>query len=981
MNAIMRRAFSRFSLRLVFTAVVVTLLTMTAGVTWFLTFRNGQISIRELADQMGRQGMANIRQHVKSYLTDPALINDINSFAFSHEESESLSFQRMAERFTAEIGKFDSITSVGYANEQGESIAIGRQIIGVPLAMGVSGKETDYYLQAYSLDKHGRAARRFYLSTEPYDPRRRPWYQVAAATGAPAWSPVYLMATGDAGIDAVSPVFFPDGRLRGVLDTTLTLSGIGRFLKSIRVTPHSEAFITDRKGMIVASSTIANPYTTKGDHLERLVAAESDDPVVRFAALTMAAQLGAGDEIRAERQFSFRIGRHRQILHVAPFQDAPGIDWLLAEVVPESDFAQHIYDDMRGTAIVVAVFLLLSAFIALLLARRVTAPLELLNTMARSVAAGDLARSIHVDGTDEVSQLAVSFNLMAAELRKSFASLAESEARYRAFVADNAAGIFRFEAQKPMPLSLTEEDQVDWLYGNLVMAEHNEAARDMLGFGPETHLVGEGPGVWLPRSDSASIDFIRAMIRTSFQVVNAESRRGEGTATRWFLSSISGVLESGSLVRIWCVIRDITDRKEAEEALRGSEIRYRAIFHRSAVSLWEVDTSELHSALEHIRDAGQDLAGYIQAHPEFIARALHMAKVVDVNETTLRLFEAKSREELLGPLDATFDPSSFAVLAPTVMANAGQGKQHEVETTVMTRTGRRLNVIMHFHVPAAHDRLATMLVSVIDITKRTQAEQERTRLEEQLRQAQKMETVGRLAGGISHDINNLLTPILGYSELLMDDATPGKKDAAVIILGAAQRIRELTHKLLAFSRKQRLAKSVTDLRGVVGDFQVFLRRTIKNTVEIRVEAPRELGLVTVDVGQVEQVLMNLAINAQDAMPGGGVLTFTLGAVVLDEDWARRHPGLSAGDYVSLAVSDTGTGMDEATRERIFEPFFTTKEAGKGTGLGLSTVYGIVAQHSGHIQVDSEPGWGTVFTIYFPRFKGAAFQASRAVAEA
>ncbi len=306
---------------------------------------------------------------------------------------------------------------------------------------------------------------------------------------------------------------------------------------------------------------------------------------------------------------------------------------------------------------------------------------------------------------------------------------------------------------------------------------------------------------------------------------------------------------------------------------------------------------------------------------------------------------------------------------PEAIARAESGKQHDVETTVRSRTGRRLNVIMHFDVPAVHDALSSTLVSVVDITKRTQAEEERSRLEEELRQAQKMEIVGRLAGGISHDISNLLTPILGYSELLQSGAEQVRQDAAEVILGAARRIRDLTHKLLAFSRKQRLTKSVADLRVVVRDFQMLLRRTIANTVEIRVECPEELGLVTVDVGQVEQVLMNLAVNAQDAMPGGGALTFALRDAVIDEEWTRGHPEMTAGEYVCLTVSDTGTGMDEATRRRIFEPFFTTKETGKGTGLGLSTVYGIVRQHGGLITVDSEPGWGTVFTIYFPRMSG------------
>ncbi len=968
MTTIVRRAFSHSSLRIVITATIVILLTLTAGVTWFFTFRNGQVSIRELASQLGRQSMANIRQHLETYVSTASMINDLNSFAFGLGDVTDVSTDRLARRFRAEIDRFENVTSVGYSDEQRESVAVGRGIMGFPLAIALSGQGTGYYFDAYALDERGSRGELFYHSQQTYDPRMRPWYQDAARARAATWSEVYLMTSGDAGIDAVKPLYASNGQLRGVLDVTLTLTAMGTFLKSIRVTEHSEAFILDRSGMLVAASTVASPFATNGPRLERLLASASDDPVVRTGARKIARELRTGDTMGAARQLSLDIGHQRQIMYVSPFRGGPGLDWLIAEVVPESDFAQHIYDDMRSTAILVAVFLLLSVFVALLLARRVTAPLVLLNGMARSLAAGDLSRTIQLEGTDEIGQLAASFNVMAAALRRSFASLAESEARYRAFVADNAAGIFRFEARAPMPLSISEDDQVEWFYRHFVLAECNEAAVRMLGRRSEQDILGADPGVWLPRADPASIDSLHAMIRASFQIASSESSRSDSKGkVRWLLNSVSGVVDSGALIRIWGVMRDISDRKEAEEALRRSEIRYRAIFHRSAVSLWEVDTSRLRTALSVLHDQGhQDLAGYIDAHPEFVARALHLATVVDVNETTVRLFEAKSREELLGPLDVTFDPAALAGFVPEAIARAEHGKQHDIETTVLSRTGRRLNVIMHFYVPADNDRLSTTLVSVVDITKRTQAEEERARLEEQLRQAQKMESVGRLAGGISHDINNLLTPILGYSELLQGDGEGAKQEAGLVILGAARRIRDLTHKLLAFSRMQRLAKSVVDLRVVVRDFQVFLRRTIATTVEIRVECAEDVGLVTVDVGQVEQVLMNLAINAQDAMPAGGVLTFSLQTAVLDEEWTRSRPGAKAGDYVSLTVSDTGTGMDEATRKRVFEPFFTTKEMGKGTGLGLSTVYGIVNQHDGYIDVDSEPGWGTVFTIYFPR---------------
>jgi two-component system, cell cycle sensor histidine kinase and response regulator CckA len=346
---------------------------------------------------------------------------------------------------------------------------------------------------------------------------------------------------------------------------------------------------------------------------------------------------------------------------------------------------------------------------------------------------------------------------------------------------------------------------------------------------------------------------------------------------------------------------------------------------------------------------------------------LRMIRIVDVNETTVRLFEAGSREELLGPLSIAFDPSALSSLVPAAIANAESGRQHDIETKVMTRTGKALTVIIHFYIPGDNDALRNMLVSVVDITKRTQAEAERAVLQEQLRQAQKVETIGRLAGGIAHDINNLLTPILGGCELLlMDPALDGQKDAAEQVLGAARRIGELTHKLLTFSRKQQLSTQIVNLGAVVSEFQKLLRRTIRGDIDIRVVDLDDTGLVRVDVGQIEQVLMNLAVNAQDAMPAGGALTIDLRNATLDEAAARAHPGVKPGNYVVLSVTDTGTGIDEADREHLFEPFFTTKDVGRGTGLGLSTVYGIVKQHGGSISVDSEPGWGTAFRIFLPR---------------
>jgi signal transduction histidine kinase/ActR/RegA family two-component response regulator len=255
-----------------------------------------------------------------------------------------------------------------------------------------------------------------------------------------------------------------------------------------------------------------------------------------------------------------------------------------------------------------------------------------------------------------------------------------------------------------------------------------------------------------------------------------------------------------------------------------------------------------------------------------------------------------------------------------------------------------------------------------DITERKLAEQERLALQEQVRQSQKMEAIGLLAGGIAHDFNNILTVISGSTQLAMMDLEEGDPLRANLeeIKKASDRAADLTRQLLAFSRKQILEMKVLDLNEVLQRLNKMLRRVIGEDTGLEMIASEPLGKVRVDPGQMEQVIMNLVVNARDAMPGGGKLILETANAELDEGYARMHIGVKPGSYVMLSVNDTGAGMTQEVKERIFEPFFTTKEMGKGTGLGLSTVYGIVKQSGGNIWVYSEPGKGTTFKIYLPR---------------
>jgi two-component system cell cycle sensor histidine kinase/response regulator CckA len=259
---------------------------------------------------------------------------------------------------------------------------------------------------------------------------------------------------------------------------------------------------------------------------------------------------------------------------------------------------------------------------------------------------------------------------------------------------------------------------------------------------------------------------------------------------------------------------------------------------------------------------------------------------------------------------------------------------------------------------------------------------ERKRLEEQFRQSQKMEAVGRLSGGVAHDFNNLLGVIIGYGEVVQEGTAADSPLRTCVeeMLKAGHRAASLTRQLLAFSRQQVLDPRVLDLNAVVKDMEKMLKRLISEDIHFRTDLDSGLARIKADQGQIEQVVMNLVVNARDAMPNGGKMEITTRNFHMDDNFVRRYPyPVQVGDYVLLTVADTGIGMDATTRSRVFEPFFTTKEKGKGTGLGLSTVYGVIKQSGGYIEVTSEPGAGAIFKIYLPKVEDA-LDAQKQIAE-
>ena len=381
--------------------------------------------------------------------------------------------------------------------------------------------------------------------------------------------------------------------------------------------------------------------------------------------------------------------------------------------------------------------------------------------------------------------------------------------------------------------------------------------------------------------------------------------------------------------------REVAERKRAEAALRLSEEKFAKAFHTSPDAI----------NINRLADGT-----YVAVNRSFAAiTGYSEAEVLGKTSSELSIWNSREdRERLVAELR---DKGEVANLEAIFRLKDGTVRTGLMSATLIEIDGER-------HI----------LSITRDITARRLAEEERARLQVQLTQAQKMESVGRLAGGVAHDFNNMLGVILGHAELALEQLPP---DGALYsdleeIRKAAQRSADLTRQLLAFARKQAIAPRVLDLNATIESMVKMLRRLIGEDVDLAWLPAADLWRVRLDPGQVDQILANLCVNARDAIAGVGKVTLETGNVVFDEDYCAQHVGFTPGEFVMIAVSDNGCGMDSETMSRLFEPFFTTKNLGQGTGLGLATVYGVVKQNHGLINVYSEPGVGTTFRIYLPR---------------
>jgi len=525
------------------------------------------------------------------------------------------------------------------------------------------------------------------------------------------------------------------------------------------------------------------------------------------------------------------------------------------------------------------------------------------------------------------------------ELVASERALRQSEERYRDFLAQTSEGIWRLELSQPMPPDLSEEEQLEYFYRYGSLAECSDAFAHMYGLAAASVLVGARLDEILPRSEPRNKKHLRTFVRRGYSLADANSSEKDLQGRRrFFVNTLTGIVEAGHLVRLWGTKRDVTEHEEAEQAMRASEERYRELFQDSQDTIF-ITTPE--------------------------------GRIIDINPAGLELLGFEGKEDLLqvNIAEELYQDPEDRLRVLDLMAKQGFCRDYEIR--LKRRDGSPLRVLeTTTAVKDSSGKVIALRGVLRDVTQERQ-------LEQQLLRSQRMEAVGHLAGGVAHDFNNLLTVINGRGDLLRTLLEPGSPLVREVdeIKQAGKRAAALTRQLLILSRRQLSAPAAVNLNTIIASVENLLRRSIGEQVELVSQLEPELANIKADPSQIEQVLLNLSLNARDAMPRGGRLTIETGNVKVSEGSSLHAMGLQLGSHVVLRVEDTGVGIDSRLQEQIFEPFVTTKGPGEGTGLGLSTVYGIVQQSEGQIRVDSEPGRGACFEIILPAVDDAVVEES------
>jgi len=595
--------------------------------------------------------------------------------------------------------------------------------------------------------------------------------------------------------------------------------------------------------------------------------------------------------------------------------------WSVMVEIPRNVYLRPLVEAAIVLAVAILVITLVSILGGMLVARRVGRAVAALAEETASGKPPDIA---------EIAEVRRRLDALAEERTAAEAARKESEERYR-LIAENTSDVIWL-----MDMSTGRFTYVSPSVGRIRGYKPDEIIGQTLEhvLPPETYTrVSEALRERIARFEDGDNS-----LRTDVAEIQQQRKDGALVAMEAATTFITG--DNGRVIMMLGVNRDITERKEAENRLRESEEKHRIVADFTADWEYWLDGD---GRFRYISPAVERITGYT------------VAEFQEDTDLIFKIIHPDDRDLMTGHLravrnDRIDDPS--------------------IEFRITTKQGEE-RWISHTCVPVHLDdgTYAGRRSGNRDITENKRTEKEKAKLQEQLLQAQKMESVGRLAGGVAHDFNNKLSVIIGFTDIVLEEVDPDESYYPYIkeIRSAAERSADLTRQLLAFARKQTVAPRILDLNEIVEGLLKMLHRLIGEDIHLIWLPGRNLKPVLIDPSQVDQILANLCVNSRDAIAGVGKITIETGNVHFDEAYCADHAGFLPGDYVRIAVSDDGSGMDKETLGKLFEPFFTTKEIGKGTGLGLATVYGIVGQNKGFINVYSEPGQGTTFRIYLPQY--------------
>jgi PAS domain S-box-containing protein len=746
----------------------------------------------------------------------------------------------------------------------------------------------------------------------------------ALETGLPFVSPVeFSSRDGKAFIYFSAPVYDKDEKAVGVLRVRYGAA----VLQQVAVRdaglagPLSFPILVDDNDLILAYGAVSHlgasdlvfkfVRTLSPERMETMRAARRVPPVqARLPFSSPGLREGLKRAGSPEPFFSTRTAAHRNSLLAGAVARMKTRPWSVVFLQPFDVFLAPVKHQTRRMLLLALAITGVVAGCAMGTAAVLAGPIKRLTSVAWEVAEGNLGAKARIETGGEIGTLAETFNMMTDKLEHTMEGLRESEERYRMLVNEANDMIYRLDPD-----------------GRFTFC--NPIAVKITGYS-EQELIGKRFSELVRPDYRQETDRFFGLLSAgkiddTYHEFPEITKDGEEI---WIGQNIRLTTEGGKIVGVHAVARDITDRKTAEK----ERLRLVTIVEQAAESIMVTDRE---GTIQYVNPAFERLTGYSRG--EAVGRNLGILKSgVHGDQFYRDMWDTLIRGD---------------VWRGQLVNRKKNGELFQEDATISPVKDELGNVVNYVAVKR-------------DVT-------DQVMLEKQLRQAQKMESIGTLAGGIAHDFNNILQVVLGYADIMIMNKNRRSHDLRQLeaIRKAAKDGAELVKGLLTFSRQVESKRRPVDLNQQLRRIRRILERTIPKMIDIKLSLADDLSTVSADPLQVEQVLMNLAVNSHHAMPGGGRLAVKTENITLDEEYCRNNLNVNPGDYVLLEISDTGHGIEKGVKENIFEPFFTTKEAGEGTGLGLSIVYGIVKNHGGHITCDSRPGRGTTFKIYLPAIEG------------